>query len=161
LLLPATLLIVWNAMTKGRILKLGKIQILKPEQKTLLLQILISSLHLVCPLWTLYFLLPADALKAAGFLGPWTFLGTFMAIKFMVMAFPAPGNLGVWEGTAVAILTPALPAYPVLGALVAYRLIYYVLPFFVALLIMAGYELSSRQGLLATMIGRRRARRPA
>jgi len=162
LLLPVAALLFWNGMTKGRILKLGKMQILKPAQKTLIAQILVSCLHFAFAAFTLYFLLPQHALTLAGYGGPWAFLGPYMAIKLVVMVFPVPGSLGVWEGTAVAVLTPALPAYPVLGALVAYRLIYYVLPFAVALLIMAGYEISSRQGLLAALIGRRRqARRPA
>lgn len=162
LLVPIAALFLWNGMNKGRILKLGKKRIMKPEQKTLFLQIAVCCLHFVFAAFTLYFLLPQDALASAGYGGPWTFLGVYMAIKIVVLLFPVPGSLGVWEGTAVAVLTPALPAYPLLGALVAYRLIYYVAPFAVALLVMAGFELSSRQGLLAALIGRHRhARHPA
>ena len=57
---------------------------------------------------------------------------------------------------ACSTVTPALPAYPVLGALLAFRLLYYVLPFALALLILIGFELSSRKGLLATVVRRRR-----
>jgi uncharacterized membrane protein YbhN (UPF0104 family) len=156
LILPTVLLLVWNGMTRGNTLKLGKIRLIRPTQWMLGLQILFACTHFALAACTLYYLLPADALSDAGFGGPLTFLGTYMAIKFVVMFFPVPGNLGVFEGTAVTVLTPALPAYPVLGALVAYRMVYYWLPFVVALFALAGYELSSRKGVLASFLRRRR-----
>ncbi|MDB5050866.1 MAG: hypothetical protein JWO30_3937 [Fibrobacteres bacterium] len=161
LILPTVLLLVWNGLSRGNILVLGKLRLVRPTQSLLILQIAVSCLHFAFAAGTLYYLLPAEALRAAGFHGPLTFLGTYMAIKFVVMFLPVPGNLGVFEGTTVAILTPALPAYPVLGALLAYRLVYYVLPFAVALVALTGYELSARKGFLATLLRRRRANRMA
>ncbi len=155
LLLPTALLLIWNGMSRGNSLTLGKLRLVRPSQSMLCLQIFVASLHLAFAACVLYYLLPAEALHAAEFHGPLTFLGTYMAIKFVVMFFPVPGNLGVFEGTAVAVLTPSLPAYPVLGALLAYRLAYYVLPFTLALSILAGYELSARKGFLASFIRRR------
>jgi uncharacterized membrane protein YbhN (UPF0104 family) len=156
LLLPTAMLLIWNGMSRGNILALGKLRLVRPTQLMLCLQIAVASLHLAFAAGVLYYLLPADALREAGFHGPITFLGTYMAIKFVVMFFPVPGNLGVFEGTAMAVLTPSLPDYPVLGALLAYRLAYYVLPFAVALLTLAGYELSARKGFLASFMRRRR-----
>lgn len=156
LLLPTALFLIWNGMSRGNILALGKLRLVRPRQFMLCLQIAVASLHLAFAAGVLYYLLPAEALHAAGFHGPLTFLGTYMAIKFVVMFFPVPGNLGVFEGTAVAVLTPSLPAYPVLGALLAYRLAYYVLPFALAMSILAGYELSARKGFLASFMRRRR-----
>jgi uncharacterized membrane protein YbhN (UPF0104 family) len=157
LTLPSILLLVWNGFARGDALRFGKFQVARPAQSLLAMQIAVSALHLAFAAGTLYYLLPADALAAAGFHGPLTFLGTYMAIKFVVMFVPVPGNLGVFEGTSVAVLTPALPDYPVLGALLGYRLIYYVLVFAVALTVLAGYELSARQGALATLLRRRRS----
>ena len=122
----------------------------------LLLQTAVSCLQFVFAAFTFYYLLPSGALLSAGFGGPFSFLGAFMAIKFVVMLVPVPGNLGVFEGATVAVLTPALPAYPVLGALLAYRLIYYVLPFAAGFVALAAYELGSRQGSLATFLRHRR-----
>jgi uncharacterized membrane protein YbhN (UPF0104 family) len=156
LLLPMAALLLWNGLSTGGTLRLGKLRLVRPSQSLLILQAAVSCLHLAFAGCVLYYLLPADALRAAGYHGPLTFLGTFMAIKFVVMFFPVPGSLGVFEGTAVAILTPSLPDYPVLGALLAFRLAYYLLPFAVALLTLAGYELSSRKGALASLLRRRR-----
>lgn len=156
MLLPTAALLIWNGISKGDTLALGKLRLIRPTQGMLCLQIAVSCLHLAFAGCVLYYLLPADALRGAGYHGPLTFLGAYMAIKFVVMFFPVPGGLGVFEGAAVAILTPALPDYPVLGALVAYRLAYYVLPFAAALASLAGYELSSREGFLASFLRRRR-----
>lgn len=154
--LPTAALLFWNGISKGNTLALGRLRLNRPTQAMLCLQIGVSCLHLAFAGCVLYYLLPADALRGAGYHGPLAFLGAYMAIKFVVLFFPVPGGLGVFEGASVAILTPALPDYPVLGALVAFRLAYYVLPFAVALTTLTGYELSSRKGLLASMLRRRR-----
>jgi uncharacterized membrane protein YbhN (UPF0104 family) len=156
LLLPTLLLFVWNGVSRGNELVIGKFRVARPSQSLLLLQVVAACVQFAFAAFTLYYLLPAADLRAAGYGGPAAFLGTYMAIKFVVMFVPVPGNLGVFEGAAVTVLTPALPAYPVLGALLAYRLIYYVLPFGVAFLTLAGYELSARKGFLATLLRHRR-----
>ncbi len=156
LLLPTAVLLLWNGMSKGATLNLWKWRLVRPTQAMLLMQIAVSALHLAWSGFTLYYLLPAEALRAAGYHGALGFLGAFMAIKFVVMFVPVPGSLGVFEGAAVAVLTPALPDYPVLGALLAYRILYYVLPFAVALAALGGYEVSSRKGALASLLRRRR-----
>src|SRR5690606_30342027 len=148
--------LLWKVFSRGNTLKIGKISTMLPRQSMLFLQILVSYAHLAFAAGTFFYLHPADDLAAAGYRGPMTFLGTFMAIKFLALFFPVPGSLGVFEGMAMALLTPALPAYPVLGALLAFRLVYYVLPFALALLILIGFELSSRKGLLAVVVRRRR-----
>lgn len=161
ILVPPAALILLNGVSRGDTLKVGKIILNRPRQSLFLLQIAISCLHMAFAAGTLYFLLPAADLSAAGYAGPIAFLGSYMAIKFVVMFVPVPGSLGVFEGTAVAVLTPALPAHPVLGALLAYRLAYCVLPFALALCLLVGFESASRQGLLASLTRRRRAGKPA
>lgn len=157
LILPSASLLIWNGLSRGSTLSLGKFRLVRPAQSLLALQIAAACVHFAFAAGTLYYLLPAEALEAAGYRGPLTFLGAYMAVKFAVMFLPVPGSLGVFEGTAVAVLTPALPAYPVLGALLAYRLLYYVLPFAVALPTLMIYELSARKGFLASFLRRRRA----
>lgn len=161
ILLVPVIFLLWNGLSRGSTLTIGKITTLRPRQSMLILQIIVSGAHLAFAAGAFFFLLPADALAAAGYRGPVTFLGTFMAIKFLALFFPVPGSLGVFEGMAMALLTPALPAYPVLGALLAFRLAYYVLPFAIALLVMIGFELSSRKGLLAAVVRRRSRARGA
>jgi uncharacterized membrane protein YbhN (UPF0104 family) len=154
LLLPTAILFTWNGLSTDKNLKLGKWVIPKPGQRILLGQMLFASIQFIPAALTLYFLIPAEELIAGGFHGPWFFIGTFMAIKIVVMFLPIPGSLGVWEGTAMAILTPGIDDYAVLGALLGFRLIFYLIPFSVALIAFSGYELSSSQGLLANLRAR-------
>lgn len=154
ILLAPVGLLLWNGFSKTGYIPLGKLRLVRPDQRTFALMIAVSVVHLVFSGFTLYFLLPTDALEAAGLSGVVPFLGVFMAIKFVVLFFPIPGGLGVLEGTAVALLTPAIPDYSLLGGMVAYRIVYYLVPFATALVILLFYELGIRSGL-ASGIGSR------
>ena len=161
LLLPTALLLIWNGFARGGTLALGKFRIERPRQGMLMLQIAVACLHFVFAAAALYYLLPQGDLHRAGFAGPAAFLGTFMAIKFAAMFIPVPGSLGVLEAAGMAVLTPVLPEYPVLVALLAFRLAYYVFPFALGLLTLAAYEMSARSGLLSSLLRRRRRGRLA
>jgi uncharacterized membrane protein YbhN (UPF0104 family) len=156
LVLPA-LLLLWNGRSKSGYLHLGRYTLVRPGQRILALQIAVSALHLVFSGLALYFLLPAEALAGAGLGNPLPFLAIFMILKFVVLFFPIPGGLGVLEGTAVALLTPALPDYPLLGGLLAYRILYYLLPFALGLASLAIYELGFRSGLASGIASRGRS----
>jgi uncharacterized membrane protein YbhN (UPF0104 family) len=157
LCLPFLALLAWNALGRGNVIQVGKFRLLRPSQWILIGQMAMSSLHLVFSGLTLFLLLPGDAFPGGdGFKAAFAFVSAFMAIKIVVLLFPIPGSLGVFEGTAVALLTPAIPAYPLLGALLAYRLIYYLLPFALALLLLAGFEFVAKAGVASRFL-----RRPA
>ena len=66
-----------------------------------------------------------------------------------------PG-LGVFETMMVLLLAPWLPGDAVLGSALAYRLVYYLLPLAVAVVLFAGFELRERREVAAAR--RRRAR---
>lgn len=156
LLLPPAALLLWNGFARGTTLALGKLRLSRPGQGMLLLQIGTAASQFAFTGAALYFLLPAEDLQRAGFPDPVSFLGAFMAIKFASLFLPVPGSLGVLEAASVAVLTPALPAYPVLGALLAFRLMFYVAPFGLALAAMAAYEAAAGKGLLPSLLRRRR-----
>ena len=147
-------LLIWNGFSKSGYIPLGKLRLVRPNQSTLVLQITVSVMHLVFSGFTLYFLLPTEALAAAHLSGPVAFLSVYMAIKFVVLFFPIPGGLGVLEGTAVALLTPAIPDYSLLGGMVAYRIVYYLVPFATALALLLFYEVGIRSGLAAGLRSR-------
>jgi uncharacterized membrane protein YbhN (UPF0104 family) len=54
-----------------------------------------------------------------------------------------PGGVGAFEATMLIGLAH-LPREPVLGALLLFRLIYYILPFVIALAMLGLYEISRR-----------------
>jgi uncharacterized membrane protein YbhN (UPF0104 family) len=124
----------------------------------LVFQVAVACAHFAFAAAALYFLLPDGDLRHAGYATPFAFLGTFMAIKFAALFLPIPGSLGVLEAAGLAVLTPAMPAYPVLGGLLAFRLAYYVFPFAIGLMTLGGYELSAKKGFLPSLLRRRRAR---
>lgn len=161
LLLPPAALLAWNGLSRSRDLVLGRFRMERPPQALLALAIATAAAHFAFAAAALFYLLPDGELHAAGFATPFAFLGTFMAIKFAAMFLPVPGNLGVLEAAAMAVLVPALHDYSVLGALLAFRLVFYVAPFAVALIVMAAFELSARTGLLPSLLRRRRERRLA
>src|SRR6185436_5934953 len=154
--LPAAATLLWNRLAPGTTLRIGRVRVSRPAQTLLVLQLAAACLHLVFAAFTLYCLLPSRALAWAGFTGPLDFVSAFMAVKFAAMFIPVPGSLGVFEGAAVTLLMPALPDYPLLGGLLAYRLIYYVAPFGAALLGLVTYELGAKSGAAARWLRRRR-----
>lgn len=160
MLLGPSLMLLWSWFSKGGHLTLGRLRLAQPDPRLLAMMIGASSLHLVFSGLALYFLLPSGDLAAAGLDGVLAFLSAFMALKFVVLFFPIPGGLGVLEGTAVALLTPAIPPYPLLGGLVAYRIVYYVAPFAIALAIFIVYELGVRSGLASRVRSRKRRHFP-
>lgn len=158
LLAGPILLLIGNGFARGAYFHMGKLRLSRPSQRIVLLQILASAGHLVFSGFALYFLLPSEALAAAGLSGGVAFLSVFMVLKVVILFFPIPGGLGVLEGTAMALLTPAIPDYPLLGALLAYRICYFLAPFALALAALAIYELGVRSGLASGI--RTRIRRP-
>lgn len=56
-----------------------------------------------------------------------------------------PGGVGVFEAVVLAALTPALDPAQVLGALVAFRVVYYLCPLVAAVLLLGGHELRRRR----------------
>ncbi len=159
LLLVPVLLLFLNGRFGGESIRIGKLHLPRPGQRILILQFAVSALHLACAAVVLYLLLPQDALRTAGLSGGLAFLSAFMALKFVVLFFPIPGGLGVLEGTAVALLAPAIPAYPLLGGLLAFRILYYLIPFALALAALSIYELGFRSGLARRVGSRIRSRR--
>jgi len=68
------------------------------------------------------------------------FLGAFLLAQFAGQLSHVPGGIGVFESLMLLFLKPHVPATTALAALVAYRAIYYLLPFGISLVLLASYE---------------------
>lgn len=99
-------------------------------------QTLVGSLDWALSAAVLYVLLPESA--GLSFL---TFLPIFLLAQILGFLSQVPGGLGVFETTVVLLLGPWLTPGAALGALVAYRALYYLTPFFLSVFLLAGYEL--------------------
>lgn len=72
-----------------------------------------------------------------------TFVAIYIFAVMLGVASHAPGGLGVFEATILLALS-SYPREPVLGALLLYRLCYYLIPFVIALSFLGGYEIRNR-----------------
>jgi phosphatidylglycerol lysyltransferase len=84
------------------------------------------------------------------------FVGVYLAAYAAGIAAHVPGGLGVFDGAIMLGLAPYMPAAEVVGALLVFRLYYYIVPLFVAGFLFVGFELGQRRGVLTrvTALGR-------
>jgi uncharacterized membrane protein YbhN (UPF0104 family) len=101
-------------------------------------QMLIGAGDVCAGAGVLYVLLPAG--HGIGFE---TFLAVYVFAVMLGVASHSPGGLGVFEATILLSLS-SFPREPVLGALLLYRLCYYLMPFVTALAMLAIYEILNR-----------------
>ncbi len=76
------------------------------------------------------------------------FLGIYVAAYTAGIAANVPGGIGVFDGAMLFGLSGYLPTPEVVGALLLFRLFYYIVPLFLAGLLFAGFEVSQRRHLL-------------
>jgi glycosyltransferase 2 family protein len=90
----------------------------------------------------LYVLLPANAEISFP-----TMVAAYVFACLLGIASHAPGGIGVFEAVILLAL-PGVPREALVGALLVYRLCYYLLPFILALLLLGGREMMIRVGVL-------------
>lgn len=98
-------------------------------------QLLWSLLDITAAAAVLWWLLPQ------GSIGFPAFVGFYAAATVLGVISHVPGGLGVFEAVMLVALGHAVPAGTLAGALVLYRVIYYLLPLLLALLLLVGHEL--------------------
>jgi len=113
-----------------------------PDLPTTAAQIVVSTIDWVLAASVLYAVLPS----APGLDFP-VVAGAYLLAQITGIASHVPGGLGVFESAMVVLLRPYLPGDQILAAVVAYRVVYYLLPMSAAIVLFAGYELRER-GLL-------------
>ncbi len=98
-------------------------------------QMLAGCLDWTCSGAALYLLLPANSLSFT------SFLSIYLLAQITGFLSQVPGGLGVLETIFVLLLAPILPASNVLGAVLAFRICYYIIPFILGLISFAVYEI--------------------
>lgn len=115
-----------------------------PGFRMALAQTLLASVDVAVTALIFYVLLPsAPGLTFV------RFLGIYVASYTTGLAASVPGGLGVFDGAILLGLSPYLPAAEVIGALLIFRLYYYVIPLFIAGGLFIAFELSQRRRVLA------------
>jgi phosphatidylglycerol lysyltransferase len=102
---------------------------------------LVGSVDWTCSGTALYLLLPPNSLSFP------SFLAIYLLAQIIGFASQVPGGLGVLETVVVLLLSPILPASDVLGAMLAFRLAYYIIPFIMGVTAFTLYEIRrNREG---------------
>jgi phosphatidylglycerol lysyltransferase len=131
---------VWLAFSRHEALRFRSFVIPVPAGRVAVTQVLLGSSDLLCAAGVLYVLLPAQA--AIGFV---PFAGLFIIAIAAGVISNVPGGVGVFESVLLLIFR-AVPPGHLLGALLAYRIIYYFGPFILALALLGGHELWVHRG---------------
>ena len=133
-------------------LKIREWELPFPPLRLAIAQVVLSSVDWMLAAGVLYALLPATANVSYPL-----FLGIFILAQMAGVSSQVPGGLGVFETIILLLVSPQVPAPALLGSLVVYRGIYYLLPLGIATVLLALYELSQRReglGQLAGVVGR-------
>lgn len=121
---------------RRRPLRLGPWELAMVRPRLALPQLAIGSLDWIMASTVLFVLLPTTKTLGFGYI-----LGVFLLAQIGGLLSHIPGGLGVFESLVLLMLQRALPASDILGALLAYRLIYYLLPLTLAAIVLGLYEL--------------------
>jgi glycosyltransferase 2 family protein len=133
---------------RPRVIGRGQWQITLPNAYLTLAQIGIGVLDLSSGALAMYTLLPAQ--PPLDFI---TVLVTFVMATLLGFLSHAPGSLGVFEA-ALLVGLPQFEKEGLLGSLVIFRLLYFILPFTLALIILGIRELSlGARAATATQVG--------
>jgi phosphatidylglycerol lysyltransferase len=135
-------------LTVRRPVRVRSLDLQLPAPGYVPLQVGVGLLDWMLASATLYVLLPREA----GISFP-AFIGTYSLALLAGVVSQVPGGLGVFETVFLLLLAPRLPASAVLGSLLAYRGIYYLLPLGVAVTLLAVQELL-RKGRVLRAAGR-------
>lgn len=105
-----------------------------PSPRLVLAQITVASLDWAMAGGVLYTLLP----PAPDFSFP-TFLGIYLLAQIVGIISQVPGGLGIFEAVILLLLSNTYSGSQVLGSLLVYRSIYYILPLLTASVLL-GYQ---------------------
>jgi phosphatidylglycerol lysyltransferase len=134
LLLAGVATYLWLVCTRHAPLHFRRFEIPVPKPRIAFAQLAIACTDLLCAVGVLYVLLPPQAsISFAAFAGVYLIGLTAGAISNV------PGGIGVFE-FVLLLLLPQVPQDRLLGALVAYRAIYYFAPFALALVLLGIHE---------------------
>ena len=128
--------------------KLRTLELSAPKPLYFFLQVGISVIDWGCAGAALYILLPASTqLSFPGF------FGIYLLSLISGIISQVPGGLGVFETVMVLLLSSRIPAPAILGSLLAYRGLFYLLPLLVGVILLTTQEVLRKRQLVAKARG--------
>lgn len=147
LLIAIPILYIAIAAVRRRPFQIGSWSLAVPNSRIALAQVCVATADIVFVCAALYVLLEPQL--SIGFL---PFLGVYMLALAAGAISNVPGGVGVFEAVLLATL-PNVERPALLGVIIIYRLIYYVGPLTVALLLLIGHESRHHARKLITPAG--------
>ncbi len=144
LMIAAVAAYVIFASLPGRVFRIRSWELRTPGARLALLQPLIGVSDLTFASAVLWSLLPAEA--KVDFI---PFAGMYALASMAGVVSTVPAGIGVFE-SVMLLLLPQVPRHELAGSLIAYRVIYYVMPLLIAGVVFAGRELASQRARLAS-----------
>ncbi|HEY0787941.1 MAG TPA: bifunctional lysylphosphatidylglycerol flippase/synthetase MprF [Thermoanaerobaculia bacterium] len=126
-------------------IRIRRFEIALPRPRLAFAQLAVSIADWALAASVLHVLLPP---RSVPFLA---LLGAFLAAQLLGLVSHVPGGAGVFEGLMLLLLAPFLPSATLLPALIAYRIVYYVLPLALATLAMVADEIHERRAQAARL----------
>lgn len=133
LVLPLAYLLL--GLLRRQPLRIGPWELPMVRPRLALPQLAVGALDWIMAAVVLHTLMPADVLSLG------QVIGVFMVAQIAGLISQVPGGLGVFESLVLVLLKGRMPAADLFGALLAYRLLYYLLPLALAALALGLYEL--------------------
>jgi phosphatidylglycerol lysyltransferase len=143
LLTPAVAYLAWAVVGRTP-LRIRSFEFPGPGPRRAIAQLLIGMADWTVAGLVLYVLLPGGQA-----LPPFVFIGAFLLAQTVGLVSTIPGGLGVFEATLISLLPEALPNPAILAALLAYRVVYYLMPLVLAVLSLGFYEALLKREKLA------------
>lgn len=123
-------------------LRIGRWKLPSPRSRLFWLQVVVGCLEFVLGGLPLYVLMPSVPHVGYG-----AFLGMYLLALAVGLISHVPGALGVFESLCLMTMTAYYPGAAVIGALIAYRVIYFLLPLALAMALFAIFELVGRRAI--------------
>lgn len=132
-LILTTGMLFWMAF-RGSAVTLRGVTLRAPSPRLMAVQLVLTAVDLLLSAATLYILLPPSDLGFA------TFLAVYSAAVMAGVVSHVPGGVGVLEAVVIAALPASVSVEQAATGLLLYRMIYYLLPFGIALVLLAVME---------------------
>ena len=133
---------IWSSVSRG-VLEIRGWALRPPGAAIGLVQIFLSVIDLSLSSAVLWWLLPPEA--HISFIA---FVGAYAAAFIAGIIRHVPGGIGVFE-TVILYALPDVPREALLGSLLAYRVVYYLVPLLFGTLLFGTKEVSAQRGRLA------------
>jgi uncharacterized membrane protein YbhN (UPF0104 family) len=133
---------LWGSIRVQKKVRIGDCLFSFPDLTVAVQQIILASADWMMAAAVLYVLLPGSEIHF------FSFLGVFLLAQIIGLFSQVPGGLGVFESVMLMYLSRYMEGSSILGMLLIYRIVYYLIPLLVAMILLGHQEYLSRREVI-------------